>query len=181
MTVEPVISAFILGQKHIKVWVEDSFGDQLKILIFDPTLIGPFFSNETDFERAFKILFDFPQLFHRVVKNIVSVDIEIQKNEPIHRKLMIKIDFSNNIVEAIFHLLTDVLFLLVDRFDLNYLELVLRVQQKGESDEVELRSFIQVAFELLNRVDILSDHFVVEELEGHSVKIVVREVKVLQH
>ena len=65
----------------------------LEVLVFYPSLVCSFLSNERYFHRAFKILFDFSQFFHRIIKYVVSVDIEVEKDESIKVKLMVKVNF----------------------------------------------------------------------------------------
>jgi hypothetical protein len=108
----------IFWQEHVEVRVEDGLRHKLEILVLDSSLIGPFFSNERNFHGALEILLDLPKFFHRIIQDIISVDIEIQKDEPLDRELMMKIDFLKHGAEPILHILLDIHLLFIDRFKL---------------------------------------------------------------
>ena len=163
--VEPVESTLVLGQEHVEVRIEDGFGDQLEVLILDATLISPLLSNELYLHGTPQILFDLAEFGHGIVENVGPVDIEVEEDESLDRKLMVEIHI---LAVAILHALADTLPLLVDRLQLQNPVLIVKVQQKRVVHKVEGRDPSHHQLVLLNRVDLMHNGLAVEVLEGQS-------------
>ena len=181
MGVEPVESALVFGEEHVEVGVEDGFGDKLEILVFDSSLIGSFLTNKRYFHGALQILFDFSKFFHRIIKDVISVDIEIQENEPIEGKLMIVVNFLNNIVEAALHIFSDIQLLLVNRLKLYDPVFILKTEKEGIVDKIEFRFFVQHQFVLFNWIDGLHNDFVIEMTDGDANFVFIAQVHIFHH
>ena len=109
-SIEPVNSAIVFGQEHVQVRIEDSFGDELEILIFDSTFVTSFFSNERNSEGCLKI-FDFIEFLHTVIQDIVSVDFDVQVNESLEAEIVVLDHGAYHSREAGWHGFLDVEFL----------------------------------------------------------------------
>ena len=148
----------------------------MEILVFDSSLISSFLTNKRYFHGALQILFNFSKFFHRIIKDVISVDIEIQKNKSIKGKLMIVINFLNNIVETTLHIFSDIQFLLVYRLKLNDSVFILKTKEERIVDKIELCFFIQDQFVLFNRINSLHNNFIVEMTNGKSNFIFITEI-----
>ena len=104
----------VAGKEHVQVGVENGLGQQGKVLVLDSSLISPLLTNKLNPKGAFKVALDFPQLFHGVIQKVVSVDREVEVDEPLDAKVATETDAVDDGGKARLHILADVHFLLVD-------------------------------------------------------------------
>lgn len=111
-------------------------------------------------------MLDLAQFLHRVVEQVVPVDCEIQEDEPLDA--VVEVDVVEERGQAVFHVLPDAHFLLVDGLDLDEFVLVVEGQQERVVDEVEVLQLVQVDLQHLHRLEESTQKCVVKGRKGHS-------------
>lgn len=60
----------------------------------------------------------------------MPIDVEIKKDEPLYRKVLIKVDFIENRGETVLNFLSNIHFLLINWLQLNQFIFIVESQQK---------------------------------------------------